>query len=177
MVAERTAVHLHLLSIIPATRKQQRVSQMEFETQSPQRGSSQIVNVCSLKGMLQLLTWTLTGNMCKPWSAYKNHRYYLPPGSQPITNWADLGVRGLGVSRITGGWPWPVHDASTVGVVLVQASGAWIVRKSTHISRGDSHFRGTQGLWSNRVPLWAASFTSWPHSSGCRVVGLLPHSW
>ena len=75
---------------------------MELETQSPQLGSSQTVNVCSLKGMLQHLTWTITGITCKLGSAYK-YRYYLPPGSQPVTNWADLGVRGLGVSRTTGG--------------------------------------------------------------------------
>lgn len=38
---------------------------MELEPESPQRASAQIVNGCSLKGVLQLLTWTMMGMMCK----------------------------------------------------------------------------------------------------------------
>ena len=38
---------------------------MELETESPQRASTQIVNGCSLKGVLQVLTWTMMGMMCK----------------------------------------------------------------------------------------------------------------
>ena len=38
---------------------------MELEAETPQRAFAQIINGCSLKGVLQLLTWTMMGMMCK----------------------------------------------------------------------------------------------------------------
>lgn len=128
------------------------------------------LQMCVLrKECLQLLYGTTVGIICK-----------LPSAITTGTSCADLRVTVYGGAGSSLEANWPGHHMSTVGFILVQRSGSWIVRKPSAPLPGQQSLQGFQ-VTRKQLCVFLGCFklplgTFGPHSSVLRVVEFSPHS-